>query len=173
MLSNSGLSLRTAAQYVQLLLAFTVNSPGFEFYVVTRPYYSRLFLCALVPAVSRVLASLPTSSYQPLSSVFPFSTAVLDASVPGWASVPPQMLKRIWSLGFIDMCELLPETWKVEPSSDSCCQSQRPRRGLVTDFVLWTRVLCYLGSHVGSVLSRKKFSLHGLPPYYYACTTQL
>ena len=34
------------------------------------------------------------------------------------------------------MCELLPESWRVEPSS---CRSQRPRRGLVLhDFTLWT-----------------------------------
>ena len=45
------------------------------------------------------------------------------------------------SLEFIDMCELLPESWKVEPSSEGCCRSQCPRRGLVTDFALWKK--CY------------------------------
>ena len=98
-------------------------------------------LATTVPAMSRVLATLPTSSYQPLSSVLPLSTAVPDASVPGWASVPPRMLKRIWNLEFIDMYELLLESWRVEPSSEGCCRSQRPRRGLVTDFALWTE--CY------------------------------
>ncbi len=39
------------------------------------------------------------------------------------------------------MWELLPESWRLEPTSEGCCRSQRPRRGLVTDFSLWTE--CY------------------------------
>ena len=42
--SNNGLYLRSAAQYVLLLLVLAVNS---EFYRVTRSYSSHLFLCTL------------------------------------------------------------------------------------------------------------------------------
>ena len=98
-------------------------------------------LTATVPTMSRMMASLPTSSYQPLSSVLPLSKAAPGVSVPGWTSVPPRMLKKIWNLEFVDMRELLPESWRVEPNSEGCCRSQRPRTGLVTDFALWTE--CY------------------------------
>ena len=40
-------------------------------------------LVATVPTMSRVMASLPSSFYQPLSSVFPLSKAVPDVSIPG------------------------------------------------------------------------------------------
>jgi hypothetical protein len=42
---------------------------------------------------------------------------------------------------FIDMHELLPETWRAEEPKESCCRSTRPKRGLVTDITLWTE--CY------------------------------
>ena len=78
-------------------------------------------LTAMVPTMNRVMASLPTSSYQPLSSVLPLSKAAPDIFVPGWTSVPPRMLKKIWNLEFVDMRELLPESWRVEPNSEGCC----------------------------------------------------
>ena len=47
MLSNNGLCLCTAAQYVLLFLVRFNNSDRFQIYVVTRSYSSRPFLCAL------------------------------------------------------------------------------------------------------------------------------
>ena len=35
------------------------------------------------------------------------------------------------------MWELLPELWRVEAAEVKCCRSNRPRKGLVTDFQLW------------------------------------
>ena len=34
-----------------------------------------------------------------------------------------------------------PESWRVKPNSEGCCQSQNRRTGLVKDFALWTE--CY------------------------------
>ena len=45
MLSNNGLCLLTAVQYVLLFLVWFNNSTGFKF---TRSYSSRPFLCTLV-----------------------------------------------------------------------------------------------------------------------------
>ena len=39
------------------------------------------------------------------------------------------------------MGELLPETWRLEEAQGGCCQSKRPRRGMITDFHIWTE--CY------------------------------
>ncbi len=61
--------------------------------------------------------------------------------IPGWATVPPKLLKKIWSLDFIDMWELLPESWRLDQQAEGCCRSQRPKRGLVTNLALWTE--CY------------------------------
>ena len=57
----------TAAQYM-LLIAFVVNSTRFEFYVVTRSYSSRPFLCALATPIPTYL---PISvDYLPISHLF-------------------------------------------------------------------------------------------------------
>ena len=63
------------------------------------------------------------------------------AAIPGWGSVPPRLTKKILALEFVDMWELLPESWRLEPAEAGCCHSRRPRRGLVTNFPLW--VECY------------------------------
>ena len=47
MLSNNGLCIRAAAQYVLLFLVWFNNSDPFQIYGVTRSYSSHLFLCAL------------------------------------------------------------------------------------------------------------------------------
>lgn len=62
------------------------------------------------------------------------------ASLPGLGSVPPKLVKRIQGKEYIDIGELLPETWQLE-SENTCCHSKRPRRSLVTDISLWTE--CY------------------------------
>ena len=66
---------------------------------------------------------------------------VTSSSVPGLALIPPKLVQRILKGEFVDMYELLPETWRVEEPKDSCCRSVRPKRGLVTDISLWTE--CY------------------------------
>ena len=42
---------------------------------------------------------------------------------------------------YIDIWELLPETWQVESAEGACCHSKRPCRSLVTDINVW--VECY------------------------------
>ena len=62
-------------------------------------------------------------------------------ALPGWGSVLPRLVKKILALEFIDMWELLPESWRLESTESGCCNPRRPRRGLVTSFPLW--VECY------------------------------
>ena len=62
-------------------------------------------------------------------------------AIPGWGSLPPRLTRKILALEYVDMWELLPESWRLEPAEGGCCHSRRPRRGLVTSFPLW--VECY------------------------------
>ena len=61
-------------------------------------------------------------------------------ALPGFSAVPPKLMKRIVDKQYIDMWELLPETWVLETES-SCCHSKRPRRAMVADINVWTE--CY------------------------------
>lgn len=63
------------------------------------------------------------------------------SEILGWAAVPPKLLKKILSLDYIDMWELLPESWRLEQQAEGCCRSQRPKWKLITDLTLWTE--CY------------------------------
>ena len=80
-------------------------------------------------------------SLGPILSTTVRSDGELPTHIPGWATVPPKLLKKIWNLENVDMWELLPESWQFEPQAEGCCRAQRPRRGLVTNLALWTE--CY------------------------------
>ena len=51
--------------------------------------------------------------------------------------MPQKLVKRILAKEYLDIWELLPETWQLE-SENRCCHTKRPRRSLVTDINLWT-----------------------------------
>ena len=58
--------------------------------------------------------------------------------------IPPKLVKKILSLDFVEMAELVPESWGVESDTTSqCCHQTRPqpRRGPITDITLWLE--CY------------------------------
>ena len=85
----------------------------------------------IVPVSGPILSTSPSvSSYQPSSS---------SAGVQ--SSLPPRIVRRIQLLEFVDMVELLPESWRLEETRDEGCCShvRRPhsRRALVTDIAVW------------------------------------
>ena len=53
----------------------------------------------------------------------------VDASIPGLALIPPKLVQKILRGEFVDMHELLPDTWRVEEQQESCCRSTRPKGG--------------------------------------------
>ena len=91
-------------------------------------------------------ASLPlwptvvtTSTGVPVSGVA--RPLPLDLSmIPGFGSVPPKLIRKILAKEYIDISELLPDSWQIE-AEGSCCHSKRPRRTLLTDIHVWTE--CY------------------------------
>ena len=46
------------------------------------------------------------------------------ASLPGFGSVTPKLIKKIVAREYVDIWELLPETWQVEETDGSCCHSK-------------------------------------------------
>jgi hypothetical protein len=52
------------------------------------------------------------------------------------------LVKKILDLEFIEMTELLPDTWRLQEEDVGCChQRQGQRKGPVTDILVW--VECY------------------------------
>ena len=78
----------------------------------------------------------------------------VKSNMGNFQDLPPKVVKRILNLEFMDISELIPESWKFEEeaASSSCCQHPRaPRRGPVTDILLW--IECY--STLVSVLASR------------------
>ena len=52
--------------------------------------------------------------------------------------MPQKLVTRIVAKEYIPIYEMLPEHWRLESeAAGSCCQSKRPRRGLVLDIHVW------------------------------------
>ena len=100
---------------------------------MTLPVFSSgsLVAEAIFPALPSVTPSLGSSS----QAVSPGSAA---------ASLPQKLVKKILDLEYIDMAELISDSWRLQEESEGvgCCHhSKRPKRGPVSDIVLWTD--CY------------------------------
>ena len=62
------------------------------------------------------------------------SASQIIGAIPGFSTVPPKLIHKITSGEYVDMGELLPETWRLDEAQGGCCQNKRPRRGMITDF---------------------------------------
>ena len=140
------------------------------------------FSCSLPGAT----ASLPIFSMAPAGSGGSLSSAVhlawpsavvtaatgaspsqsMDvAHLPGFGSVPPKLIKKIVANEYVDIWELLPETWQVEMEG-SCCHTKRPRRSLVTDVHVWTECFATMAAILTSAFPTKAPHCFCLSPYY-------
>ena len=77
----------------------------------------------------------------------------VEPNMGNFQDLPPKLEKRILNLEFVDISELIPESWEVEEeaASLSCQHPRAPRRGPVTDILLW--IECY--STLVSVLASR------------------
>ena len=105
----------------------------------------------------------PHSDVSLTTARLPGGFTAIDGSKPandvlmrllGFGSVPPKLAKRIMAKEFVDMWELLPETWRLE-AEGSCCQARRPRRALVTDINIWTECYATMAAILSSVYPEK------------------
>ena len=74
------------------------------------------------------------------------------------SALPPKLLKKLLDLEYIDMSELVPDSWRIqgETEGDKCClQSKRPKRGPVTDILLWSECYATLVSVLGERFPNK------------------
>ena len=76
------------------------------------------------------------------------------ASLPGFGSVPPKLIKKILAKEYVDIWELLPDTWQVE-ADGPCCHTKRPRRSLITDVTLWTECYATMAAILASAFPSK------------------
>ena len=87
--------------------------------------------------------STPTS--QTPTAAPPISTAAtmpLQPSMATQLALPSKLTKKILELEFIEMTELLPDTWRLQEEDSGCCRQRRSQqKGPVTDILVW--VECY------------------------------
>ena len=59
------------------------------------------------------------------------------------APLPPKLARQILELEYVNMAELVPDTWRYEEEGSKCCHQSRrtSRRAPVTDILLWLE--CY------------------------------
>jgi hypothetical protein len=97
---------------------------------------------ASVPAAAASLVPpAPAPATNP--AILPTAAPVNAFHLPS-GSVPQKLIKKILDLEFVDMSELLPDTWRLQDEEESkCCHQPRraPRRGPITDILRW--VECY------------------------------
>jgi len=103
---------------------------------------------------------LSTSSHPswPIStSAVPKDTGATDNSalaLPGFSSVPPKLVKRLLEKQYVEMWEMLPETWQLEAES-TCCRTKCPKRSLVTDISVWTECFATMAAVLSSAYPDK------------------
>lgn len=97
--------------------------------LLTLPTFSTTTSTSLATSTSTT-TSLPLPTMSPASG--------LIATPQSWP-LPPKLVRRIISLEYVDMGELVPDGWQFQEEDQEkyCHQAKRPRRGPVTDILLW------------------------------------
>ena len=103
------------------------------------------------------LSQLPMG--QPNGSVAPIPSTGVGAvgvtSIPGFTAIPAKLIRRIWALEYVEMWELLPETWRQDAAQVECCHAKRPKRGLITDIALWSECFAALAAALATRYPQK------------------
>ena len=75
--------------------------------------------------------------------------------------MPAKLVKRILDREYIDMAELVPDSWRFqeEEQSKSCYQNKRLRRGPITDILLWVECYASLVEVLSSCFPQKTLEL--------------
>ena len=88
---------------------------------------------------------ISTDGVQPSSGLAlpPIAQSIAENPCPSHVALPPKLVQKILSLEFIEMAELVPESWGADVEPSLCCHQGRrlSRRGPVTDILLWLE--CY------------------------------
>ena len=76
------------------------------------------------------------------------------ATLSGFGAIPPKLFQKIIAGKYVNIWELLPETWQIGNES-SYCHSKRPCRSLVTDINIWTECYATLAAIQSSAFPQK------------------
>jgi len=113
--------------------------------------FSFYFLDWTIPGSSTVFLNLPTfnTSTTPshtaagsiaTAATFPLLQVNVQQSPPYPQTIPPKVVKKILSLEYIDMAELLPKYWDYDEPESHCCGShstRTTRRSPVSNILIW------------------------------------
>ena len=88
------------------------------------------------------------------------------------------MKRRIWDLDYIEIGELLPDTWNLQQIQQDqglhCChQAKTSRRGPVTNLLLWLEGYSIMVAVLGNQVSAVHWGVHGLPTPHHLGSLQL
>ena len=101
------------------------------------------------------LTTTVTASLQGLSSTATSTALVVSGSrYDPTAALPPKLVTRILNLEFVEMSELIPDTWHEDAHASPDrgeAQRRRPRRPPVTDIMTWLQ--CF--ARMAAVLSTR------------------
>ena len=78
-----------------------------------------------------------------------------SSATPGLNSLPPKLVKRIIGKEFVDMRELLPESWRSESQPSSAAQQKGQPQGPITDFQVWAECFATLAGVLTTVFPEK------------------
>ena len=85
---------------------------------------------------------------------------LVTTEIQGIPAIPPKVIKCILEGDYVDMAELLPDTWRLEElmlqhrESSQCSANTKPRRKPVTDILTW--VECF--SNMAAIITSKYLS---------------
>ena len=87
-----------------------------------------------------------TSSLSAGITLTPAVMTPMPIATPRPWPLPKKLVKRILELEFVDMAELVPDSWQyTEEDQPKCChQPKRQRRGPVADILLWVECFSYM-----------------------------
>lgn len=110
----------------------------------------------------------------PISSTLPPFFPSMPVHAPAYTippagsistSLPPKLVKKILDIEYVDMADLVPDSWRLQEDTNmsKCChQAKRPRRGPVTDILLWAD--CY-ATMVSVLVEKHPHKAHGFMAY--------
>lgn len=93
--------------------------------------------------------AMSTMSARPLTSVgvlHPPASTFSSSADPGnsWP-LPEKLVRKILALEYVDMADLVPDRWQYQEEESKCChQHKRPRRGPITDILVWIECFAFM-----------------------------
>ena len=93
-----------------------------------------------LPAFGGSTVSAPLNLPSIITAPIPTTLPVPTTSYSYPQELPSKLVKKILDLEFVEMAELVPNSWKEEEANYQCCSThtpRTPRRGPVTNILLW------------------------------------